>query len=654
MEYLFLLIMSAYRLYFKEKKVWLIRKSRLFVANLITLLEQYYSTNFSWALEVLFALILSISFQFNYLQTENEAIMAYQLVLNTGFWFVFLRMISRYLRGKRLHYENFNILLSLGLYVLLWLPFGLDLTDEGWRLESAVKLWEFPEHYLNKTSVIGSDILLGLWLKIGPDHLIWSRLGFLLVVLFIATYCFKLLRIFYTTNALSILVVISMIYFLSNVRMVPDYNNLGIMFLLGAAYHLTKSERSDKLWLHAGLSGLFLASAILCNFSLVVFALVFPFYNLFFRKKYSIGYFGISLAASFALLIGFIYILGLSDAYFSEIGALISQIFGTTSNSSIELSYHSPSCLLERYLKDFKQLGVLTLIDMGVLFAGTLLLPKIHRAARIFVFLVCYLLIWFISSSYSFEFVVSSLILSLLMLSTFIQTVNQKNFRAWFWGISIFFLSFLGSNNGVYAITFTGGTILLCPIILVTLKSRLLRWNSGTFSLRFHTIGAFFFILIFSYWAKPDFIYRDANATELNTSFNLEGFGGIISTPERVNVCTEIIKSVEGLGGLERNVLFVNHLATLNAMSQVAHPLSWQLFGSSIEAKSEEIFAQNELAYVLINKMDPRDRNWPNSKMSFHKMDAQSIEVYSNMISNGKLEAIKESEYYALYKFRRN
>lgn len=651
MESLFLKIMSIYRQYFKEKKVWLIRKSRLLVANLISLLESYYSTNYYWILEIFFALVLGASFQKFYLQTENTALLVYQMLMNTTFWFVFLRMISKYLRGKRVTRELLKILSVVGFYLLLWIPIGLDLTDEGWRLEAAYTLMNFPELYSNKATVVGSDLLLGIWQKIGPHQLLWSRLGFGLVILLITAYTYRLLRLFYTTNALGMLLVISMLYFLTNVRLVPDYNNLGILFLLAGAYHLTYSERVKNFKLHAALSGTFLSIAILCNFSLVVFLLIFPAYNLFFRKKLAVGPFGLSFLLSGLLLWSLMMLIGVHGVYVAEIKALLGSFMGESSiEESIEVSYHSSEFLLNRYLKDAKTLGILTLIDMGILFAGTLLLAKIHRAWRIFVFLFCYIAIWNISDGYSFEFVISSLLLALLLLSTFIQNVEQKNFRAWFWAISFFALTFLGSNNGVYAITFTGGTILLTPIILITLKSRIVHWMNGSFSLRFHTIGAFFFILIFSYWSKPAMIYRDAPAREIHSMMGVAGMFGIHSTEVRSAASDAILSTLNEQLKADERVLFVNNIASLEFISDRSFPMYWHVTSQTKKEKTKLLLSANGPEYILINHKDPRDARWPLSAKSYHKIDKESYDFYMRLCNSGNFESVFGNEVFSLYR----
>ncbi len=640
--------MSVYRQYFKEKKVWLIRSSRILVANLISSLESFYSLNYAWALELLFALILSLSFQFTYLQDENTAVMAYQLFVNTGFWFVFLRMISKYLRGKRLKNERLNVFLSIGLYSLLWIPFGFDLTDEGWRLMGAYSLWNYPEFYENKASVVGSDFLLGLWLKLGPNMLIWSRLSFLIVLIIITHYSYKLLRLFYTTNVLGILLVISIIYFSTNVRYVADYNNLGVMFLLAAAYHLTRSEQSERNGLHAATAGVFLSFAVLCNFSLIIFMLVFPAYNIFFRKKFSAGYFSISFVISVFILYLLLYAFNVHEVYWAEVSSLVANLFGSSAGESWELSYHSSDYLLNRYLSDGKTLGVLSLINMGILFAGTLLLPRIHKAARIFVFTACYLLIWAISSYYRFEFVVSSLLLALLFLSTFIQNVEQKNFRAWYWAISLFFLTFLGSNNGVWAITFSGGTILLTPIILITLKSRLLKWDAGTFSLRFHTIGAFFFIMIFSYWSKPSMIYRDLPAESLTSGFSHSSLLGIVSNEAKVDAVEGLFASLEKEVKSHEKVLFINNLSTVEYLSGRSFPMQWHMDKAGVERKEALINSKNGPQYLMINYKDPMDPNWPQSANESTRIDRGSMKYYKKF--SERLEPLAKNDVFGLFR----
>lgn len=640
--------MSVYRLYFKEKKVWLIRKSRLMVANLVTLLETYYSLSYAWILELLFALILSFSFQFGYLQTENTGLMVYQLAFNTGFWYVFLRMISRYLRGKRLHRELLNIHLSLGFYLLLWMPLGFDLTDEGWRLMGAHTLWNFPEFYQNKSSVVGSDFLLGLWLKIGPTSMIWSRLSFIVVIMIIMHYSYKLLRLFYTSNVLPILLVISMLYFVTNVRYIADYNNLGILFLIAGAYHLTRSEGESRPSFHASIAGAMLSLAVLCNFSLVIFLFVFPLYNLIFKKRIAIGYFSLSFFASSTILALLLISFGVHDAYISEVSSLVANIFGSA-NGSAELQYHSGSYLIERYITDAKQLGILSLINMGILFAGTMLLPRIHRALSIFVFVLCYALIWAVSTAYRFEFIVSSLLLALLILSTFIQNVEQKNFRAWYWAGSFFFLTFLGSNCGVYAITFTGGTILLCPIILMTLKSRVLKWNSGSFSLRFHTIGAFLFILIFSVWSKPDMIYRDLCAKQLNAGFESASLLGVYSTSDRTKAVDKILNSTKKISTEDDKVLFVNNISTLEFLSGNSYPFPWHL-SINPDKKREQLQSEFGPDLIVVNYKDPRDKNWPNSNLECTKIDRESMKFYHNFLQSSSFKQVERNDLFGIFR----
>jgi hypothetical protein len=214
------------------------------------------------------------------------------------------------LRRKHLLFRKISAYLlftSVFFYYLIWIPQGLEITDEGWAL---TKSW-FLLHGSWKDNVDvywGSTLINGLWLSIlNTPCVLWERIGFSLLVAGMGVFVFLILKnIFWSDYLVIILFLLSIIWHRGTYTM--NYSNLPVFFVLGSIYFLLSVENTVKIFNYF-MAGIFIIIAIFCKFTFVLILsipIAFIIFHVYFSKKQEINIKRISIFLISGLIIGLI------------------------------------------------------------------------------------------------------------------------------------------------------------------------------------------------------------------------------------------------------------------------------------------------------------------------------------------------------------
>ena len=157
-----------------------------------------------------------------------------------AYWILFL-VLSVYIILKK-NYKLFEkispylLFTSLFFYFLIWIPQGLDITDDGYTL---TKSW-FTLHGGWKENLDMrwmSSVINGLWLSIyGRPSLFWARIGYAIIVSAISVLTFLILEKYFSKTKTFITVFLITVFYNINTNLSVNYNILPVFFILLSVY----------------------------------------------------------------------------------------------------------------------------------------------------------------------------------------------------------------------------------------------------------------------------------------------------------------------------------------------------------------------------------------------------------------------------------
>ena len=169
------------------------------------------------------------------------------------------------------------------LYGLLWIPQGLDLSDDGFHLteQRALIAAGLQPRPGPSGPFWGSDVFGGLWQGMVPDGLLFARLGWALWIAATAASAFMLLSRLFAPRDVALAIGLSMPLLLGRGRMLIDYNVVPAFWLVLALGGWIGRPRHRR-WTALG-AGVALAVAGLARIPTLV-AVTLPLLSLGWRR----------------------------------------------------------------------------------------------------------------------------------------------------------------------------------------------------------------------------------------------------------------------------------------------------------------------------------------------------------------------------------
>ncbi len=414
------------------------------------------------------------------------------------------------------------------LYAMYLIPYGVQMTDEALALNFA---WFGDRHFDNYFyySVQFGYLIFKFWLKIlGYPSVLWARVGgaifFALANFFAFLVVKKLLAeklyFFITLLSFMLMPLLSTKY----LSFFVPYDKMPFLFLYIALYFFLSRRNNSLIF-----SGLFVMLAVVSRFSFVVLLVLFPlFHYLIYRGKID------------KLLL---FVLGVFW------GVIIFYLLGGNLKMFFVASLEA--------LRNTPVVGYCILTDTSHNF-GEVLSLYFSELKAVFWFFVLLFFIVFLVKSYKKigEIETSGIVIVLIMLvfGAFLTDYNGNSWSAFIlalmlvmtvesslflmkkgnWRLLLFMVlyiiiigvGFFGTNVGLRKIFINTSLFLFYPLLVGILVEKQF-WR---------TVSVFFAVavLIFVFYSKSHYVYREHRQRYLDTEFKIRPLRGIYSTEAKV------------------------------------------------------------------------------------------------------------------------
>lgn len=620
-------------------------------------------------------------------------------------------MIKNIFSLKRI---NYILILLIIIYPLLWVPFGIDITDTGYVMFYYKNIFNHPEVISNSSSIILSSILGGLWIKIFPFMEYTScKLAYALIIIFINFLLYKIfIDIFKNKTLLLISLLLATTCIMRPFIQFMNYSVITVLFFILGTYFLyngiTKNSKTDILISSAVFSlNTFVRLPNILGLSFVLMFWIWNFINIqagnyktkqeiIEKLKSSLKFSGIFLAGYLITAIIFLLILKLTGT----LGFYIAGMNELLLYSKLDTSYSS-NILFNIYLKAYQKAILISINFIGIFWSfyeATKCKFEIKNAFRILTLI--FIILFFICLN-TFEIMPFNVVNSLNKLIT--KTFQLFSIRD-FWhymtmflsigiflfipafilfnkkaeiklkllsliGILIALISFAGSNAAIYNIPGYW-------IIAVISAYYVLNYENTKDSIK--KIGTYFviFLLILSVITKRGFFSDSKNTISLNTPVNNHMFWGSYTTKERASAIKDFIKISPKY--IKKNDLLLAwpslplmHYMT-DSLSAVGTPwptvMDYRIFKNNLEIKEKN----NEFPVILISKyLTTSFLEWPrvlikdpyiyNSNCSvYSKCDVYSScifrdgceeeKIVTSFIKRNNYQLVWENDVFEIYK----
>ena len=625
----------------------------------------------------------------------------YSLLLFNGIAFLYWLCVISFILflffklNKKMFLKHSEVILFITsfLFLLFWIPFGIDVTDEGKQMSISWFMFhgDVP-HYYNAFK-IGSWFINGLWLSIiGTPFLLWERLGGVIVMSLIALFSYKILKT-YKNNVYTFFITF-IILFLVICRNHPetkiDHSNLPTLLAIISIYLMILYVRPTMdfkgHYLFNILSALVMVFSIYTRFPHMLF-LIFP--AIFFiisikayginKNKFLKAMFTYYLPILILGIIGIVFlsITGrLSDGYLVKVTKRFLDFFLSLRNAgkiTFEIFLDNQELkkvsylffLLKRYAIDFVHITVLAFIFLIGLFAGKKTF-KFFKNSRfhsdnteIILFCILGIALFFamLLKPWMWYKAIFGYLIAYLVIIRVKKIELKKELYFLYWGILLVIISFLGSNNSIRHSVPAGAVLIFIPIVGLMNKDKKILLSK--FKLDFiYKFTVLFFIVILAisgYKKMFDNNKRDKPICKLNTMYSTPELFGIFSSKERVTAIDGIMDAAKKNINDSDTIICFNSIPMfyylLNKDYFLADPwiivTNFNSVKNSLENKANSNFYPD---YIIFSKKSAKENNWPDTDIIIDKKDRNIYEYLIYYIKYNNYESIYENTTFILYK----
>lgn len=566
------------------------------------------------------------------------------ILFSIGFYFYVNR------RNDSRLYKPVHIFLIIFSLFFCWIPQGLDITDEGYVL---TKSW-FMLHgmwHQNVDMTWGSTLLNGFWLSLpGKPDILWARIGYVVLISLIVTVSYKTLILkFDRRDSFITAALLGMLAFSGSPQII-SYQNLPVLAIVTGFFYFIKGAKSNKK-LEFILSGLFISFSVLLRFPNIL--LIFFLFGYFLIKaiydtndRAHLKPAGINflIGVSSGLIFGFAVLLltdSLNDFYINS----LSFLSGDNTHSSFNL--------LKVYNRDlwrlFTKAIVVVLPLLGISLVGS------KDKSYILKLLLLIFSAWFAFSTLDFYgdsqnwvFLILAIGISSLILYMILKNSADSNFEIIYCSLLLYFISFIGSNNGMYILFWSGAMIVPVGVFMLLLRNSVFYFNKQqtNFNLSFFTVLLFIAVVAIS--RKPSDVYRDGHRKQLSEKFASKELANIKSTSSRVSVTDSLISYMGGNMKSPESLFIVGPVPIFYYLLD-KKPLITNIWTCPTREFEALTLKKSIVHYFLIPKNDPRDNNWPNSGRYPEPSEDKMVQYYLKYIADKRYEKKYENSMFYVY-----
>lgn len=576
-------------------------------------------------------------------------------------------------------------------YLLLWIPLGIDMTDEGKQMSIAWNIFNGTIKHSYDINKYGSWFINGLWLSILDEPLlIWARVGGVLLMSLMTLFAYLILYKYNKSSYTVFVVVVTLLLVIceNHPETKIDHSNLPVLLALIFIFFMLLTIESRSLLK-------FLLFILLAYFSLIfsiwtrfphLFFLPFPFifYILYSKTSHNEGIkkfnliFHIPIFAVAAIFLNLLFIKKyITISHFKEIYNFFIYNIGSFKDFFLNLSfsnlldYQSSKqfsyliFLSHRYFRDTVYILVIAVVFLIILIlykcSFNIFINKIkNQKIKNFIDVILVLAIFFFLFLKPWFWYMA--IFAYIVLYLFLLKINNFNLKDEFfylyWGFLLFFISFIGSNNS-YRHSFPAGAIfLIVPIVaLINHKRKDELINKGLSFLNKFTYIFIVAIMLFSFTKKiVDDNKRDTQPIfTRNVLFKSRELSGITSNRSRVEAIDGLIYNFKKISKKEDTVLCFNSVPMLYYLLNKDYFLDdpWLIpYGldkteNELEYKaSQNIFPD----YIIFSKKNAQEDRWPETDIIAYKKDQELYDYILSYINRYQYKDVYQNSAFVLYK----
>lgn len=592
-------------------------------------------------------------------------------------------------------YRNFKIVfiyyLFLIIFLSIWIPFGIDLTDEGKQLSISWFMFQDKTTHFYTQYKIGSWLINGLWLNIiGKPFLLWERMGGVILMSLMTIIAYLILKKYMDDKYTFFIIFVTLFFVIceNHPETKIDHSNLPTLLVIISLFfmilYIGKDCNLKGNFIFNSIAGLIMSFSIFTRFPHILFLfLPVTYFFILFKNNDISKRKLIESILSYYIPIFILIIMGSltasisgnfgNDDLFKIINAIkgmffslkdivkIQSIFILDNEALRNSSYNL--FLLKKYIKDFSYILILAIIFLiGLFFGGKiykLLNTKKNYSKKIditvfiisgialFIFMRLKPWMWYMST---FGF-----IMAYLSIIIYKRIDLKKEFFYLFWGISLIMISFLGSNNSFRHSVPAGAVFLLVPIIALinyNKKEFLVKLNLN-FLYKFTLM--FFIVLLFISGYKKIFDDNKRDAQPIftrNSMFKSPELFGIFSTRDRV-------AAIDGIMYISKEKITNNDtLICFNSVPILHYLLNRDYFlkdpwteQSNLAKELEKKIEKNIFPdYIIFSKRSAREKDWPDTNVLYEPADKIKYHFMIDFIDKYDYKNIYENNGFILYK----
>ena len=578
-----------------------------------------------------------------------------------AYWILFL-VLSVYIILKK-NYKLFEkispylLFTSLFFYFLIWIPQGLDITDDGYTL---TKSW-FTLHGGWKENLDMrwmSSVINGLWLSIyGRPSLFWARIGYAIIVSAISVLTFLILEKYFSKTKTFITVFLITVFYNINTNLSVNYNILPVFFILLSVYFLFSFIHSGH-HRHLMIAGFFSALLGFIKFPFCLSPLLYIFYLKYFLPSGKADLKRIFRNSLIGLFAGYLFgtiPLILSDSfsiYFNNLAMETGLI--TNPFPSLDPS-HTFSSLFSFYADNFYRLSYSFFTGIFILIIFLISISYIRK--RFGKFFISVLFIYFVyliakkGDSEQWEYISITFGLVYLFFNLFKRNSDKQLNLLMLYSVLIFILSFLGSDVGIITGLKSGGFLLLSSVSVLMADD--LDFDKvpyvNNFAFRYLKLLFFGFLILVLIWKKPDDVYRDRPRNELTATFKTRELHNIKSNKERVLATDSLLTFINQSVKSNESFFTVGPLPMFYYLLN-KRPVIKDLWTCSPREFEKSGMNDTLIDYFLIPGKDPRDNSWPNSDVfPLLECDKECVSYYKKYVDLNLYGKVFENKMFSLY-----
>lgn len=545
---------------------------------------------------------------------------------------------------------------SIFFYFLIWIPQGLDITDEGYAF---TKSW-FLLHggWKDNVDMIWmSSLINGLWLGIyGEPSIIWGRIGYAIIVSATSVLTYLILKTYFDKAKVFIVVFLITVFYSINAFFSITYYTLPIFSILLSIYLLLRfiDFRNHILLLVAGF---IIALLGFMKFPFILAPLLYIIYLKFFlstNRSELKRIIWISLLGLFSGYLTGIIILLFSGSFTTYLNTILIET-GMISNPFPTSDFtHTKLSLFSTYSNNFYRLFYSCLIGIDILLIYLTSISYLKsRVWRIGGSVLLIYFLYFLSKngdSEQWQYTAITFSFVYLFIHLFTKKTDRRLELVMLLSVFIFIISFLGSNGGVITGFESGGILLLASVSILAVDEFAL--DSSSFisksSLKYLKFIFGGFIILILLWKKPDDVFRERPRNELKVSFKSVQLLGIVSNIQRVNSIDSLLIAYDNIkkniGNRPLNTLTINSNPMFYYLANTKPYLSnpWLI---SIKGFEHKLLTEPKPDVFIFSLQNPRDVSWPsNNSKPCDGLDSLDYKYF--------MQYITKNNYFSAYKNR--